>query len=598
MAHGTADPFPELGTVYRVSGSKSNQQNKKGANNINLNSKQNGGSRQPQNEPGGSAPRPWFPQNFGSNAWANPNTPHKLAGSNSSKVVDKSNSETNMACANGSVDGSKGLQKPIAASSQDEVFMLHSSDGVDSTPSKDLENGVDSEISDDETGESESGIVFDSDDDLSIDGTDEQTGEISHEGCKKSKWFRNFFDKLDRMTTEKINSQEMSWHCPACQGGVGAIDWYQGLQPLLIHSRTIQSRRARLHRVFADTLEEECNRKRITLRAANEAYGKWEGLDKKVKDHEIVWPPMVVIMNTRHEQDENNKWYGMGNQELLDCFSDYAAQRARHSYGPQGHRGMSMLIFETSPAGYLEAVRLHKHFKEQGRDKEAWNRCKNRIVPGGKRQLYGYLASREDMDTFNWHSAGKSRLKFEMKSYQETVETKIKHINDDSRLLGYFKDKIAREQLKSRVLEESLSRMTGKLRITMEENRVMRMRVKEHHQESTEEMDAQEIFFKQQLQNIERAIVAKEDDYDILQKKRLEKWVEKNIDSSVEKVFSFLSVEESKMKQFGEVRINIGKIYHQKMMALRKKQFQEQLQLVKDLENELTELLDNASANS
>ena len=97
----------------------------------------------------------------------------------------------------------------------------------------------------------------------------------------------------------------------------------------------------------------------------------------------------------------------MGNQELLDCFSDYAALKARHSYGPQGHRGMSVLIFETSAAGYLEAMRLHKHFKEQGRDREAWDRCQNPFVPGGKRQLYGYLASREDMDIFNRHSAGR-----------------------------------------------------------------------------------------------------------------------------------------------------------------------------------------------
>lgn len=96
----------------------------------------------------------------------------------------------------------------------------------------------------------------------------------------------------------------------------------------------------------------------------------------------------------------------MGNQELLDCFGDYAAMKARHSYGPQGHRGTSVLIFEGSAAGYLESVRLHKHFKEQGRDREAWDRCKNPFVPGGKRQLYGYVASREDLDIFNKHSGG------------------------------------------------------------------------------------------------------------------------------------------------------------------------------------------------
>lgn len=96
----------------------------------------------------------------------------------------------------------------------------------------------------------------------------------------------------------------------------------------------------------------------------------------------------------------------MGNQELLDSFSDYAAMKARHSYGPQGHRGMSVLIFAETPAGYLEAMRLHKHFKEQGRDKEAWGRCRNPYVPGGRRQLYGYLASGEDLENFNQHSGG------------------------------------------------------------------------------------------------------------------------------------------------------------------------------------------------
>lgn len=96
----------------------------------------------------------------------------------------------------------------------------------------------------------------------------------------------------------------------------------------------------------------------------------------------------------------------MGNQELLDCFSEYAPLKARHAYGPQGHRGMSVLIFEASVPGYLEAVRLYKHFREQGRDREAWNRCRNPFVPGGKRQLYGYLASMEDLNIFNRHSAG------------------------------------------------------------------------------------------------------------------------------------------------------------------------------------------------
>jgi hypothetical protein len=101
------------------------------------------------------------------------------------------------------------------------------------------------------------------------------------------------------------------------------------------------------------------------------------------------------------------QWLGMGNQELLDYFSSYAALKARHSYGPQGHRGMSVLIFEGSASGYLEAERLHKHFAEQGTDKDAWGR-RNRVLfhQGGKRQLYGFMAMKEDLDVFNQHSQG------------------------------------------------------------------------------------------------------------------------------------------------------------------------------------------------
>ena len=96
----------------------------------------------------------------------------------------------------------------------------------------------------------------------------------------------------------------------------------------------------------------------------------------------------------------------MGNQELLDHFKSYAALKARHSYGPQGHRGMSVLIFDDTTAGYLEAARLHKHFKEQGRDREAWKSNRFPFCSGGKRQLYGYMALKEDLNFFNQHSQG------------------------------------------------------------------------------------------------------------------------------------------------------------------------------------------------
>lgn len=97
----------------------------------------------------------------------------------------------------------------------------------------------------------------------------------------------------------------------------------------------------------------------------------------------------------------------MGNQELLEYFDSYHPMKARHSYGPTGHRGMSVLIFEASARGYHEAERLHKHFLEQGTDRNAWNSSRRQLYfPGGQRLLYGFLAVKEDLDVFNQHSQG------------------------------------------------------------------------------------------------------------------------------------------------------------------------------------------------
>jgi hypothetical protein len=52
----------------------------------------------------------------------------------------------------------------------------------------------------------------------------------------------------------------------------------------------------------------------------------------------------------------------MGNQELLNYFGEYATTKAHHAYGPAGHRGMNVLIFECSAVGYMKAEQLHRHF--------------------------------------------------------------------------------------------------------------------------------------------------------------------------------------------------------------------------------------------
>lgn len=286
MADYSVDQFPKLENVYRVSGSKFNQLSR----NTKLNSEQTGESKV-------VISTPWC-----SNVWSQPNVLHKLTkGGNSG-------SEISPKIFAGSGNGTLNDRKlpPQSLISPTPEIGIHSSVGIDTTTLKDhqcKDEGIpkpNCENNEDE--------FFDSDDDVSLDDTDSDNGEKNHEGCKKSKWFRKFFDILNKLTVEEINSQSKMWHCPACHGGTRAIDWYRGLQPLLNHSKTIKVRRVRLHRVFAETLEEECSRRGAPLIKVGEAYdGLWEGLDKNVKDHEIVWPPMVIIMNTTYEQDENNK---------------------------------------------------------------------------------------------------------------------------------------------------------------------------------------------------------------------------------------------------------------------------------------------------
>ncbi|KAM1696525.1 hypothetical protein FF1_030675 [Malus domestica] len=443
----------------------------------------------------------------------------------------------------------------------------------------------------------------DTDDELFSDEFDSDSSEKSHETRKNSRWFKKFFEILDSLTADEINDPARQWHCPACQGGPGSIDWYRGLQPLMTHAKTKGSKRVMLHRELAELLDEELRRKGTTVVPAGEAFGKWKGLKDEEKDHEIVWPPMVVILNTKLEQDEDDKWIGMGNQELLDYFSSYAAVRARHSYGPQGHRGLSVLIFEASARGYLEAERLHKHFTEQGTDRDAWDRRRVLFHPGGKRQLYGYMAMKEDMDSFNQHSQGKSKLKFEMRSYQEMVVNQIRQMSEDNQQLMWFKNKVAKEQRHAKALEESLGIVSEKLRKTTEENRIVRQRTKLQHQENKEEMYLQEQFFKDQIKIIHESRDAKEENFERLQQEERDKVKHSYLNPSnaeeqkyrSEEIENFIKSQEKEMEEFVAERDMLMKGHEDNKAAMKRRHWEEEVELERDFDAKLTHLMEKYS---
>uniref|UniRef100_A0A6N2L144 XS domain-containing protein n=1 Tax=Salix viminalis TaxID=40686 RepID=A0A6N2L144_SALVM len=336
-----------------------------------------------------------------------------------------------------------------------------------------------------------------------------------------------------------------------------------------------------------DTDDELLSGRRSSVVPAGEAFGKWKGLNDEEKDHEIVWPPMVIVMNTRLEQDGNDKWLGMGNQELLNYFRGYAAVKARHSYGPQSHRGMSALVFESSARGHLEAERLHKHFAEQGTDRNAWDRRQVLFYHGGKRQLYGYMALKEDLDLFNRHShVGKSKLKYEMRSYHEMVVNQIRQMTEDNQQLIYLENKVVKEQRHSKQLEEISRILNEKVRKTEEENYIVRRRTQMHHEQNKEELDFQEQFFKEQLETIHEQRGVKEEDFEKLQQDKRQLVKELNANpcntedyrSRVEEVEKFIELQDTEMGEYVGERDGLIEEHAEKLSAVKRRQHEEEVE--------------------
>ncbi|KAJ3675709.1 hypothetical protein LUZ60_004751 [Juncus effusus] len=442
-------------------------------------------------------------------------------------------------------------------------------------------------------------LTDDSNDDLS-DDYDLDTSHKSFGTRKKNKKFKIFFDEIDKLTVDEINGQPR--HCPACANGPGAIEWYSGLQPLMTHAKTKGARRVKLHRELASLLEDELKRRGTSVIPAGEQFGKWKGLNESTADHQIVWPPMVVIMNTTLGRDDKDKVIGMGNQELLDCFRMYAAKKARHSYGPEGHRGMSMLIFDSNAAGYLEAERLHKHFESEGTHRDAWDRNPRLFLSGGKRPLYGFLAGKEDLDVFNQHCQGKMRLKCEMKSYQEMVVGGTRQMNEDNQKLHWLQRKAEKHEQRSKVIEQSFDVVSKRLQDSTREIDLVRDRARKHHEETKEELAQQEHFFKDQIERFQKAIEDKERDFEnLLQSLRGETTAthsSSNEDQHLrkEEMERFLARQDEGVEEFKKEKDELINKHEDQKMLLRREYLSKEVELEKQLDASLTALMEKYKA--
>lgn len=163
----------------------------------------------------------------------------------------------------------------------------------------------------------------------------------------------------------------------------------------------------------------------------------------------ILWPPMVVLRNARAGFDEEaGLWSGMGNtedvKELVSC--QHIKGKPRHAYGPEGHRGMTLLVFDATVPGYEEARLLAAKFEEKGRGRRAFGRVAGRRVRDGEQLLlYGYLASMPDLDVHNkHHKAG--RVKGELKPYSWYLELACAAEKARADMAAILAEKGAREE--------------------------------------------------------------------------------------------------------------------------------------------------------
>lgn len=95
--------------------------------------------------------------------------------------------------------------------------------------------------------------------------------------------------------------------------------------------------------------------------------------------------------------------------------------------------------------------------------------------------------------------SGKSRLKYEVKSYQEMVVTPMRKMSEDNQMLNWYKSNAVKQEQRSKAFEESFGVVSQKLRETLEENRIVRLRTKMQYEENKEEVTfymAQRNFFQ------------------------------------------------------------------------------------------------------
>ncbi|CAI5497401.1 unnamed protein product, partial [Closterium sp. Naga37s-1] len=97
-----------------------------------------------------------------------------------------------------------------------------------------------------------------------------------------------------------------------------------------------------------------------------------------------------------------------------------------------GHRGVSVLVFEASVDGLLQAEQLCELFQADGRGRQGWIRrtAASLVDKSGKRNLFAYMAQEGDVAEFNRHSKGKTQLRVEVKKRFAVVDERLRAVRE------------------------------------------------------------------------------------------------------------------------------------------------------------------------
>lgn len=175
-------------------------------------------------------------------------------------------------------------------------------------------------------------------------------------------------------------------------------------------------------------------------------YQSLDLIEARAKQEDLIlWPPLIIVHNTRIGKGKDGLWEGIGNQEMDKLLTElgFGSGKAKALYGREGHKGILAIKFLPTVAGLQEAERFHKYFECHKRGRKDWlhiqssHTAKQHDNEGPdliridektkekKRVLYGYLGIAGDLEELDFGT--KKRILVRSKKDMEKMDGQIEH---------------------------------------------------------------------------------------------------------------------------------------------------------------------------